>query len=52
MDESVDPQAIVVAAVKRILVPIDRSGYKAHFIHTAKEKVMTKLFIIIMDYNL
>ena len=27
MNESVDPQAIVVA-VKRILVPIDRSGYK------------------------
>ena len=27
MNESVDPQAIVVV-VKRILVPIDRSGYK------------------------
>jgi nucleotide-binding universal stress UspA family protein len=27
MNESVDPQAVVVA-VKRILVPLDRSGYK------------------------
>jgi nucleotide-binding universal stress UspA family protein len=31
MNESVDPQAIVVA-VKRILVPIDRSGYKEKII--------------------
>jgi nucleotide-binding universal stress UspA family protein len=28
MNESVDPQAIAVVVVKRILVPIDRSGYK------------------------
>ena len=31
MNESVDPQAVVVA-VKRILVPIDRSGYKEKII--------------------
>jgi nucleotide-binding universal stress UspA family protein len=31
MNESIDPQAVVVA-VKRILVPIDRSGYKEKII--------------------
>jgi hypothetical protein len=35
MDESVDPQAIVVVAVKWILVRIDRSGYKTSVIPIA-----------------